>query len=454
MPESAPGGPIMRRLARVLLVTLVASTVVGLSKVHAAWVAVPGYDYTGSARFGWSLAYIGLICVVAYGVGLPDLPRTRWGATLSAAGAAVGAALGVSAVQLLTGDALLPRFVVFGSAAAVVPIGLVANEVARGGVSRAERRDRVLLVGTPEDMSVLAEDLEGTSQKPAAVVAHLSPTAAGAPGGRALVDTVTRSGATVVVLARLGQADEHVVAQAASLHEQGVRVRTLSLFYEEWLGKLPLSELERVSLFFDIGELHRARYGRMKRVLDVALGTLGLGPLALAVSLVALGNLVGNRGPLLYRQERVGRGGQRFWILKFRTMRPPAGDVLANEWTTEDDPRITPFGRILRVTHLDELPQVLNILRGDLSVVGPRPEQPRYVEELTEKLPFYGLRHLVRPGLTGWAQVEQGYAGDESDALDKLQYEFFYLRHQDLRFDLRIMGRTIRTVFGSRGRGR
>ncbi|MGH9270267.1 MAG: sugar transferase, partial [Ilumatobacteraceae bacterium] len=137
-----------------------------------------------------------------------------------------------------------------------------------------------------------------------------------------------------------------------------------------------------------------------------------------------------------------------------RTMRPSGARRLADEWTSLDDPRITPLGRILRITHLDELPQVLNILRGDLSVVGPRPEQPRYVEELTEKLPFYGLRHLVRPGLTGWAQVLYGYAGDESDALEKLQYEFFYLRRQGISLDLRVVGRTIRSVLGSEGRGR
>jgi lipopolysaccharide/colanic/teichoic acid biosynthesis glycosyltransferase len=109
---------------------------------------------------------------------------------------------------------------------------------------------------------------------------------------------------------------------------------------------------------------------------------------------------------------------------------------------------------MLRVTHLDELPQVLNILRGDLGIVGPRPEQPRYVAELTDKLPFYRLRHLVRPGLTGWAQVKYGYAGSDADALEKLQYEFWYLRHQSLRTDARIIGRTVRSIFGSEGRGR
>jgi lipopolysaccharide/colanic/teichoic acid biosynthesis glycosyltransferase len=130
-------------------------------------------------------------------------------------------------------------------------------------------------------------------------------------------------------------------------------------------------------------------------------------------------------------------------------MRPGDGPT---EWTTEDDPRITRFGRVLRVTHVDELPQVWNMIRGDLSIVGPRPEQPRYVDELTEKIPFYGLRHLVRPGLTGWAQVKYPYGADEIDAMEKLQYEFYYLRHQSLTLDLRIIGRTIRHVLGREGR--
>lgn len=443
----------MTRAARPLFVALVAAVVVGLSKVHAAWVAPVEYDYTGSFRFGWSMAYIAVLSVVAYALGLPDLPRSRRGALATSAAAAGLSAVAVSALQLATGDALLPRFVVFGSALAVLPLGVAANALARGGSSRAEQRDRVLLVGSADERAVLEDELQRVAQRPASLVADLAPGAAGAPGARALVDEAERSKATVVVLARAAQADDHVVAQAAALHERGVRVRTLSLFYEEWLGKIPVSELERVSLFFDIGELHRARYGRTKRVFDIALGVAGLVPLAVAVPVVALANLVGNRGPLLYRQERVGRFGTTFSMFKFRTMRPHDGTG-PTDWTAADDPRITRFGRVLRLSHLDELPQVVNILRGDLSVVGPRPEQPRYVEELNEKLPFYGLRHLVRPGLTGWAQVVYGYAGDETDALEKLQYEFFYLRHQDLRFDLRIVGRTLRSVVGHQGKGR
>ncbi len=130
----------------------------------------------------------------------------------------------------------------------------------------------------------------------------------------------------------------------------------------------------------------------------------------------------------------------------------PSSDGLANEWTTEDDPRITSFGRMMRRTHIDELPQMANVLRGELSIVGPRPEQPRYVEELAANLAFYNLRHLVTPGLTGWAQVKYGYAGNETDALQKLQYEFYYLRHQSLALDLKILFRTVRHVLSVGGR--
>jgi lipopolysaccharide/colanic/teichoic acid biosynthesis glycosyltransferase len=166
---------------------------------------------------------------------------------------------------------------------------------------------------------------------------------------------------------------------------------------------------------------------------------------------VALGNLVGNRGPLFFRQPRTGRNGTTFDIVKFRTMRSCSLDEAA-DWTAMDDVRITPFGRVLRRTHLDELPQVINILRGELAVVGPRPEQPQLVAELNGKIPYYRLRHLVRPGLTGWAQVKYQYAGTEAETLEKLQYEFFYLRHQSLRLDLRIVGRTARSVVRSEGR--
>ena len=446
----------MRRAARFLSILAPLLVVGGLSKVHAAWVADPPYDYTGSTRFAWSLAYVVALTVLVYGAGLPEVPRSFKHALATAGAASVGAALTVSAVQLLVGDALLPRFVVFGAALILVPIEAAIWWMARTGQSRDEGRDRVVLVGAEDDGVRLQEELQAGPERHAVLAATILATDAKGDGAmvKPLIDLVVAQGATVVVIDRLAQADDWVINQAAALHEAGVRVRTLLQFYEEWLGKLPISELERASLFFDIGEVHRIRYGRARRIIDVVLGVAGLIPLALVVPFVLVANLIGSRGPLLFRQERVGKGGVSFQILKLRTMAPTGSGPMSDERTVVNDPRITPVGRFLRVTHLDELPQVVNILKGELSVVGPRPEQPRYVAELSAQLPFYNLRHLVRPGLTGWAQVKYGYAGDETDALQKLQYEFFYLRHQNLRFDLRVIGRTVRSVAGGEGRGR
>jgi len=260
----------------------------------------------------------------------------------------------------------------------------------------------------------------------------------------------TRS--NVIILDHEASMDEVVIAQAGQLHQAGIRVRTIAMFYEEWLQKLPVSHLERVALMFDIGEVHRTLYGRFRRLFDVPFALLGLFVMVLLTPVVLIGNLVGNRGPLLFRQARVGRNGREFQILKFRSMQP-SGDG-AGEWTTQDDPRITTFGRFLRRTHVDELPQVINILRGDLAVVGPRPEQPHYVEQLSEKLPFYSFRLVVTPGLTSWGQVKCGYSGSEEETLERLQYEFFHLRHQSFGFDTRVLLRTLRSVVGTQNPGR
>ena len=461
----------MRRTARVLSYGGGAFTVVCLSLLHARMIAENTYTFTGSSRFAWAVGYSVALGITTYAVGLPDQPRTARQAAWLAFLASAVAALAVSVPQLILGDALLPRFVVFGAALLLVPWQVAVNAMARGNRTRAQEKDRVLLVADPDEREQLVDDLSMEPEYAAQLAGALTVAEAvgSAPGDKPLVETLRSLGATVVVIDSYAQADDRIVAQAAELHESGVRVRTLQAFYEHWLGKLPLSELERASLFFDIGEVHGTYYGRLKRIMDLALGLLGCVALVFATPLVLVGNLVANRGPLMYRQTRVGKGGEHFTILKFRTMSDgdaPAGsesretDATAaapardSRWTEPDDPRVTPFGRFLRRTHLDELPQLLNILRGDLSIVGPRPEQPHYVEELSAKLPFYDLRHLVRPGLTGWAQVKYGYAGDERDALEKLQYEFFYLRHQDLTFDQRIILRTLRAMIGGQGRGR
>jgi lipopolysaccharide/colanic/teichoic acid biosynthesis glycosyltransferase len=409
--------------------------VVGLGYVHATNIG--HYPFAGTSRFAWLVGYAILLCCSAYAAGLPDIARSLGGAMVSACAAGAAAAGVISIVQLLAGSLLLPRYVVIWGALGSVPLNVAASSIAKGSWRRQSGKDRILLIASPDEASVLRRDLLAP-ERPCVSVGSVLPS-----------DDIRRaaaaSGANVIVLNRAAAADPAVIDAVGDLHAQGLRVRTLSLFYEEWLGKLPLAELERVSLMFDIGELHRARYARFRRLIDLLLGTIGMAPLLVLTVVVGVGNALANRGPLLHRQERVGRSGKPFVILKFRTMRPGSDPTT---WSVTDDERVTPFGGLLRRTHLDEMPQLFNVLRGDLSLVGPRPEQPHYVTRLRETVPFYDLRHLIRPGMTGWAQVKYGYGGNELGALEKLQYDFFYLRHQGLHLDARIIGRTLRINSG------
>ena len=441
----------MSRPGRLALYLATAVAVVGMSKLHAVEY---GYSWSGSARFAWSLGYVVLLCITVYACGLPEQPRTLRSAFLASVAAAALASLAVSVVQLFVGDAVLPRFVVLGSALVLVPGYVLCAVLARDSRARATERDRVLVVAEPDEIVGLDEELAESPERDAIVVGVLTPAEADVvptPPARPLLDLARASRATVVVLSRAAQASAEIVAQASELHADGVRVRTLSMFYEQWLGKQPIGELERMSLLFDIGEIHAVTYARVKRLVDIALSLVGLVALAIVTPFVVVGNLVANRGPIFYRQPRAGRNGTTFEILKFRSMRQSApGDP--TDWTQVHDTRITPFGNLLRRSHLDELPQMVNILRGDLAFVGPRPEQPQMVAELTGKIPYYGLRHLVRPGLTGWAQVKYQYASSDAETLEKLQYEFFYLRGQSVALDLRIVFRTARIVLGRKGR--
>ena len=438
----------MRKLARLLLYLGTAALVLGLNRFHATYIG--HYDLLASTRLAWAFAYIAILCVAAYAVGLPDLPRNAYNALWLGVGANLVAALSISVIQLALGVAILPRFVVFWTAGLLVPGYALCAFVAAQGRREERRRDRVLAVLTDEEAAAFETDVRESERRTslARIISHQEAAVTSA-GREPLIEAFADVDASILVLDRVAQGDESIVAQAAVLHGRGVRIRTLSLFYDEWLGKLPLSELERVALMFDIGELHRLRYGRVKHLVDGFTAVVGLVLLVLVIPVVLVANVFANRGPLFFRQQRVGRGGKVFNILKFRTMRPDSG---GGEWTTDQDKRITPIGQWLRKTHLDELPQVINILRGEEAIVGPRPEQPQYVQMLTDKIPFYDLRHLIRPGLTGWAQLNYHYGGSEGDALQKLQYEFYYLRHQSLVLDLRIVVRTLREVVGRGGR--
>ncbi|MEM9132214.1 MAG: sugar transferase [Actinomycetota bacterium] len=431
----------------------VVTLLIGLTTLHVRFVAPEPYDVVGTQRLLW-LTVVGVAATVsAYGLGLPELPTRRREAAVRALGAALCAIGVVSLAQVGLAVPLLPRFSL-GLFTLLLPVwAVICWNLAHDVHSWQSQREQVFLVAEqPDEHAALTYELDNRPERPATVVGSLSTADArlGAGGRLRLLDAVEATGAGVVVLDTAAQSDDGIVQQVARLHGNGVRVRTLALFYEEWLGKLPLAELARTSLLFDIGELHRQRYVRAKRVIDVVLGLIGSAVLLPFVAVVVVGNRLGNPGPLFFTQERVGKDGRPFTMLKFRSMTPSV--ATAGDWTADGDPRVTAFGGFLRRSHLDELPQMLNVLKGELSIVGPRPEQPHYVHELTEKIPFYDVRHLVRPGLTGWAQVKQGYAADEADALEKFQYDVYYLRRQGLALDVRIIWRTVRDVIGAGGR--
>ena len=249
----------MRRLAPLAVNVGTGVCVLGLGEAHAL---AHGYSMTGTARFAWSLAYVLALWLAAYGFGLPDVPRTRRRAIAAALGATVAAAAAISMLQLLVGDALLPRAVVFGAALVLVPWYVLCARVAGDARTRAEDRDRVVLVGDLDEADTLRAELDRAPERHAVVVAAVTPedVSLDDPPHRPLVELTEVARATVLVLSRRAQSSDDVVVQAARLHESGMRVRTLSLFYEQWLGKLPVAELERVSLLFDVGEVHAPRY--------------------------------------------------------------------------------------------------------------------------------------------------------------------------------------------------
>jgi len=189
-----------------------------------------------------------------------------------------------------------------------------------------------------------------------------------------------------------------------------------------------------------------------KRLTDVALSIIGLGLLGIVLPFLALGNMAANPGPLFYSQTRVGRGGRHYTVIKLRSMLPNAEARSGAVWSSANDPRITPFGKFLRKSRLDELPQFYNVLKGDMSVIGPRPERPEFVDELAAKIPFYRARHAERPGITGWAQVRYSYGSTVEDARIKLEYDLYYVRHAGFYLDLLIAMKTIGEMLRLKGR--
>jgi sugar transferase (PEP-CTERM system associated) len=243
------------------------------------------------------------------------------------------------------------------------------------------------------------------------------------------------------------------VAELLQCKFNGIEIVDAMSFHEQVAGKLLIKHTTPGWFIFS-GGFHITAFMRSaKRVLDLlfaAIVTLAALPV---IPWVILAIRLDSPGPVLFRQSRVGERGKPFLLYKFRSMRPDAEAQTGAVWSQKNDPRVTAVGRFLRKTRLDEIPQLYNVLRGDMSFVGPRPERPEFVEQLTENIPYYSKRHSVKPGLTGWAQVNYSYGDCEEDALEKLRYDLYYIKHYSLILDLLIVLETVKVVlFGKGGR--
>jgi len=273
-------------------------------------------------------------------------------------------------------------------------------------------------------------------------------------GSNKLLRFIDEMNITDVVVSITGEMLGETFQTLLDVQERGVEIIRMATLYEELLGRVPIHHLEsdwiirsfvdeaRSGSFFEIG----------KRLLDIIGSLLGLLILVILLPFLAIVIVLDSGWPIFYRQERLGRGGKEFQIIKFRTMRQDAEKEGKPQMAGENDPRITRVGNFMRATRLDEIPQFWNVLRGEMSIVGPRAERAQWVATFQQEIPFYRARLLVKPGITGWAQINYGYASTVEDTAVKLEYDLFYIKHRSVAMDLVIILRTVSTVLGRRGR--
>jgi sugar transferase (PEP-CTERM system associated) len=266
-----------------------------------------------------------------------------------------------------------------------------------------------------------------------------------------LAEMVSSHNIKKVVMALKDRRRNFPLEVLVNLRVQGIEVVEAISFFEQITGKIPVESLNPSHLIFGAG-FRRARSIQMaKRTVDIFLSAIGLILSLPIVGLLSILIKLESKGPIFYRQERLGEKGRPFVLTKFRSMRADAEAESGPVWASQNDPRVTRIGQVMRTLRLDEIPQLLNVLKGEMSFVGPRPERAVFVAQLRSKIPYYDLRFTVKPGLTGWAQVKYRYGADEEDALEKVRYELYYIKHLSLRFDLQIILQTIHVVLGGRG---
>ena len=347
--------------------------------------------------------------------------------------------------------------------AALLVVGLVASWrlLFEWGIQRLRSRERFLLVGTSPAAVSLARELYERHPLAVEIVGFIDsdPSRVGAPvlnpgviGTVEDIPAIVRARAIDRVVVSLDEAQGRLpMDKLLEMRLSGVTFDHLASVYENYTGKIAVENLRPSWLLFSPGWRKSRLQCAAKRAFDIALASVGV-LLAMPVGvLVAAAVTLTSPGPVFYHQRRVGKDGRLFTIHKFRSMRRDAEAATGAVWAQRNDDRVTPIGRFLRRTRLDELPQLWNVVIGDMSMVGPRPERPEFVQQLSDDIAFYRQRHLVRPGITGWAQVRYTYGATVEDALEKLQYDLFYIKNLSLAFDFFVLFATAKTVLLRRG---
>jgi sugar transferase (PEP-CTERM system associated) len=342
----------------------------------------------------------------------------------------------------------------------VVTLGLLASRLAWITLGPKRRLNhRVLVLGVGRSAAILPE-LQYSGTRPFTILGFLedAPDAADrVPVGFELLgkskDLLSLADELRPDLVLVALAEMRRALPAEDLLEcrlRGINVEEWPTFYEKQTGKILVAHLRPSWLIFSDGFVKTDTTRMVKRVMDVGLALAGLVLSLPVMALVALAIKLDSRGPVLFRQQRVGERGRIFVLNKFRSMRVDA-ECNGAVWATDRDPRVTRVGRWIRLTRLDELPQFWNVLVGDMSFVGPRPERPEFVGTLQREIPFYMGRHSVKPGITGWAQVRHRYAASVEDSMEKLQYDLYYIKNLSLLLDLVILLSTLQVVLFARG---
>lgn len=350
-----------------------------------------------------------------------------------------------------------------GFAAAYLVVGLL---LVRGLLFTAWRgalvQQRVLIVGTGNEAHAIATDLKSRRLSSHAVVGFFPAGESVLPAGdkrfnifsrdTLIEDIVEKNDVNQIIVAVKEQRGGNVpMDQLLTARIKGVPVMDLATFYEQTTGEVPVDSLKASFLVYGNGFVQHRTRTAIKRVFDIVSSSVLLLVASPVMLLTMLAIKLESEGPVIYRQERVGLGGKTFWCLKFRSMRTDAEKNGVAVWASKNDPRVTRVGAIIRKTRIDELPQLFSVLKGEMSMVGPRPERPSFVAELKEKIPFYDVRHSVKPGVTGWAQVRYSYGASLEDALHKHQYDLYYVKNNSLFLDLLILFETVSVVLFREG---